>query len=264
MLQKLNDLIKKANTGDIEAQLLLAYIYQYGDDADHSTSESKNIEVDIDLNLAEKWYLLAAEHNSITAQFNLAELNIEKLDLESNKAYSKARYWYEKAACQGDAKSQAWLADLYERGEGGEIDLTKAIFWYEKAANNGWSYAKFKLAFFYATGREVKINHAKAIKLYEESYKENVIDSAYELAYIYEKGLWTNINIEKSQKLYQKASTINYIPALLRLAKAYQLGELGLERNEILFLKYLERAKASTNCVHDNSLEDWELKNSKK
>lgn len=35
MEDHINQLINKANQGDINTQILLGYIYQYGDDGDH-------------------------------------------------------------------------------------------------------------------------------------------------------------------------------------------------------------------------------------
>lgn len=45
--------------------------------------------------------------------------------------------WYRKAADQGYAKAQTYLADMYEYGKGVTMDTSEAAKWYGKAAKQG-------------------------------------------------------------------------------------------------------------------------------
>ena len=56
--------------------------------------------------------------------------------------YSKAKYWYEKAAKQGDADAQIALALLYYDGKGVAKDIKKAKYWCKKSAEQGNTEAK--------------------------------------------------------------------------------------------------------------------------
>ena len=47
---------------------------------------------------------------------------------------SKLTFWYEKAAVQGNAKAQAYLAAIYMLGLGLDTDKGKAAYWAQKAA----------------------------------------------------------------------------------------------------------------------------------
>ncbi len=51
------------------------------------------------------------------------------------KAWSSARFWYEQAAAQGNAKAQFNLGLMYAKGRGGPQDFAEACRWYEKAAH---------------------------------------------------------------------------------------------------------------------------------
>jgi TPR repeat protein len=47
---------------------------------------------------------------------------------------NKAKYWYEKAAKKGDVNGLYAMGNLYRKGIGVEIDLSKAYGWYSLAA----------------------------------------------------------------------------------------------------------------------------------
>jgi TPR repeat protein len=61
--------------------------------------------------------------------------------------FSKAFYWYLKAAKKGDAASEYIVASFYEKGgDGVTIDLTSARLWYALAAAQGDPAAAAKYA----------------------------------------------------------------------------------------------------------------------
>lgn len=72
--------------------------------------------------------------------------------------YTKALYWYEKAANQGYAEGQYFLAVAYTKGQGVRPDHQKAFYWYEKAANQDDSAAQYSLGVSYFLGRGVQEN----------------------------------------------------------------------------------------------------------
>ena len=50
----------------------------------------------------------------------------------------KALEWFRKAANQGEAEAQNWLAVFYDNGRSIRINKTKAKEWYGKACDNGY------------------------------------------------------------------------------------------------------------------------------
>lgn len=258
MENSIQELINKANQGDINSQILLGYIYQYGDDGDHPDSLNKQYIIEKNIQLAEKWYLLAAEQNDENAQINLARLYEYMADEVYDQYYEKALYWLERSANLGNLDAQILAANYYEYGKGVEISLEKTVYWYEKAANNGGKYAKYVLAFFYGTGQGVEFNCKKAVDLYQSAYDAGVQYSSYELGRIYEIGDWVKQDINKARSLYFESAKYNYIPALLRLIRAYICGELNLEKNKNQLLDLMERAKTSELTMDNYALEKWE------
>jgi TPR repeat protein len=51
--------------------------------------------------------------------------------------YAEALKWYHKAADQGEARAQANLGFMYNKGQGVTQDNIEAIKWYQKAAIQG-------------------------------------------------------------------------------------------------------------------------------
>ncbi len=61
--------------------------------------------------------------------------------------YPKAKYWYKKAAEQGNANAQNNLGVLYENGQGVTQNFTQAKSWFEKAAAQGNTLAQHALEY---------------------------------------------------------------------------------------------------------------------
>jgi len=80
------------------------------------------------------------------------------------KDLAKAAEWYDKAAKQGNAYAQFYLANLYEGGKGVEKDIKKAVELFSKAANGGLPQAQTKYAMKLAQGEGVDMDIAEALK----------------------------------------------------------------------------------------------------
>ena len=78
--------------------------------------------------------------------------------------FTKAVYWYKKAAEQGDTKAQLNLAVMFRYGTGVTEDFTQAVYWYKKAAEQGDTKAQLSLAEMYASGDGVPENFVLAYK----------------------------------------------------------------------------------------------------
>jgi len=59
--------------------------------------------------------------------------------------FSKAIYWYRKAAEQGNIGAQHMLGTMHENGQGVPQNFSKAIYWYRKAAEQGNISSQYKL-----------------------------------------------------------------------------------------------------------------------
>jgi len=91
----LDDLRKKAEGGDAQAQLVLAERYDAG------------IGVSKDSTEAAKWYLKAAEQGLVEAQYNRGVMYDKGEGVQKDLAM--AFHWFSAAAEQGDPAAQNWV-----------------------------------------------------------------------------------------------------------------------------------------------------------
>jgi len=73
-----------------------------------------------------------------------------------------ARFWFRKAADQGDIHAQRLLGMMLEQGWGGPQDYPEALMWYRKAAEQGNAVAQSSLGTMYAEGRGVPKDSVRA------------------------------------------------------------------------------------------------------
>ena len=123
-----------------------------------------------------KWYLMAADRNSIVAIIKLANIYQDiGNDYESRK-------WHLKAAEKGEANMQNNLAKMYEEGEGGPVNYAEAIKWYTKAAEQGNAAGQYNLGRVYDDGVGCPTNKSEAIKWYRKAAEQGHTKAKQRLA----------------------------------------------------------------------------------
>ena len=90
--ENINDLIKKAEQGDVEAQYNLGYYYHSGEGVEQSEKK------------ALYWWQKAAKQGHANSQYNLGVNYGKGYGVE--QSYEKAIHWYTKAAEQGFVRAQ--------------------------------------------------------------------------------------------------------------------------------------------------------------
>ncbi|MBI1890220.1 MAG: sel1 repeat family protein [Burkholderiales bacterium] len=131
---EMQDVLSKAQAGDVQAQVRIAGAYRSGKGAPRDPNE------------ALKWYRSAAEQGDAESQTIIATSYL------SERKFEEAFPWYEKAAAQNQPFATHTLAYLYETGSGVEKDSKKALDLYAKAAELGSPEAMFKLGVMYGEG----------------------------------------------------------------------------------------------------------------
>jgi len=112
-----------AEQGDVDIQILLGAMHEYGDG------------VDQDYTAAAKWYMLAAEQGQGLAQYQLG--NLYKKGLGVTQDYKAAIKWYTLAAEQGNADAQYNLGSMYSQGQGVTQDYSRAYIWLNITVSRG-------------------------------------------------------------------------------------------------------------------------------
>ena len=115
---------KAAANGHAFAQLMSAYMYDFGDGI--SANPLKAI----------KLYSAAAKQGDPNATLNLA--NIYLLGRGIPKNIEEGIYWIQEAANLGNAVAESSLGRQYTLGEGVEKSLEKAEYWITKAEESGY------------------------------------------------------------------------------------------------------------------------------
>ncbi|MBU2818217.1 sel1 repeat family protein, partial [Acidithiobacillus ferrooxidans] len=72
------------------------------------------------------------------------------------KNFSRAVYWYRKAADQGNPSAQTNLGVAYYQGDGVKSSTTEALHWWTKAAKQGDARARSYLNVVKLTSRGTK------------------------------------------------------------------------------------------------------------
>jgi hypothetical protein len=130
-----------AETGDIEAQLILGSMHDLG------------LGVPQDYKEAARWYRLAADQGNAKAQLKLGTMY--DIGLGVPRDYKERGKWCRLAAEQGEAFAQLCLGEMYDHGKGTPQDFKEAAKWYRLAAEQGNVFAQEKLGWKYFLGEGV-------------------------------------------------------------------------------------------------------------
>ena len=227
MTERIEELIKLAESGDVEAQFNLGKSFDDGKD------------VDIDKSKAIYWYTKAAELGFSKAQFNLAYMFDVGDGIEIDK--NQAVYWYTKAAEQGHTVAQFNLALMYDIGDGINVDKVKALYWYTKAAEQGYPEAQFNLGFMYDNGDGVDIDKSKAIYWYTKAAEQGIKEAQHNLGFMYNSGDGVDIDKSKAIYWYTKAAEQGYGASQINLGLIYSAGN-GIEVDKSKAIYWFRKA----------------------
>ena len=221
--------IKKAESGDVEAQCFLANHY-------HSKG---------DYSQALSWYHKAAEQNNTDAQLILGNCYYDGLGIEED--YQQAFYWYEKAAALGNAEAQNTLGDCYYYGHGIEMNNQKAFYWYKKAAEQGNAEAQSKLGYCYYYGYGVEKDKQKAVYWYNMAAEQDHEEAQCWLGSYYYKGIGAEEDYQQAFYWYEKAAGLGNAEAQNTLGDCYYYGH-GIEMNNQKAFYWYKKAAEQGNA----------------
>ena len=174
---------ESAELGYLQAQEMMGEIYRCG-----LLGKEKSP------NKSFKWYIMAAEKGSSSAQFYIGNFYSNGYGIE--KDTSLAFEWYSRSAEQQNSSALNNLAYCYEYGVGVEIDLAKALFYYEEAAKLGNTRAQKNLALCYKNGTGVNPDAHKYFYWIHEAAKQSDLDAIDKIAFYY----FIGFGVEKSNE----------------------------------------------------------------
>ena len=89
-------------------------------------------------------------------------------------------------------------------------DYSKAVYWFEKAANLGHANAQYLLGRMYEEGRIIKKDGRKAFVYYEQSAIQDHVDAQYALSSMYYEGEGVVKDLDQALLWFEKAEAIHH------------------------------------------------------
>jgi TPR repeat protein len=127
--------------------------------------------------------LFAVVHTSTAmAKKELTDFHAEAAEYYEEGNFKKAYKTYYKLAKIGDHKSQYWVAQMYARGEGKDVDLEEAYAWAYLAAESGNDIAIEKSTALFESNPDKAAAQKRADKLMKKYGKEAQEERAARIA----------------------------------------------------------------------------------
>lgn len=208
----IEETIKLADSGNVQAQLLLGYSYLYGENG-----------LKADYAKAFEYYGKAALQNDPAGLNNLGSLYYGGIGIARNPA--KAAILFAKAAELGDSEAAVNLGFMYISGNGAEKNKLLALDYFEKAAAEGNIIAKFMTGYAYYIGAERPQNYAKAAPLIKAAADAGIDEAQVVLADIYINGRGFPQNYNNAVKYLRQAASQGKTEAMMTLADILTAGE---------------------------------------
>jgi TPR repeat protein len=161
--------------------------------------------------------------------------------------YAEALAWDSKSANQGIALGEKSLADLYFDGLGVPRDYTQAFAWYQKAADQGDAAAEEAVGRFHLYGIGMAIDFSQARALFLKAEAQGNGDADYDLGAAYEFGISGKKDMAEAIAWYQKGAALGSAIAEDKLGEKYMSG-IGVQRDYAQALAWFQKAAAQGNA----------------
>jgi len=231
-----NDLAKKAEAGDAEAQVQLGRAYEEGNGVLQSDES------------AVRWYRKSAEQGNANAENSLGVMYALGRGVPRDK--EEALRWYKKAAKQGLPEADFNVAVCYYNGDGVASDLNRAYAWMVIAKRHGSSSAEqalpqishdlqghlelatLFLAQLYEKGDETPKDPKGAFDIYfqEANSDPRSVRGTFKLCQFYGTGIGVSKDLIQARSWCKKAARNGNEEAYVILGRMAENG-VGEERN---------------------------------
>jgi TPR repeat protein len=171
--------LQAAEGNDAKAQYILAKMYMAGNGVEESYEKSKS------------WYLKSADLGFPESQLVVGvAYSTGAITKDGKEDKVQAAIWVKKAAEQGLADAQVYLASMYESGEGVDKNINEALRWTELAAKQGNEDAMKRLS-------ELRKANAKsaAISSWIGRYKGTLFGDAAATMHVTQEGEKLNFDL---------------------------------------------------------------------
>ena len=223
-----------AEQGDVEAQMLLAGIYEEGELLPQDYTQ------------AALWFRRAAEQGDSHAQYTLGWIYEQGRGLPRDDM--QAAEWYHRAAGQGVAYAQLALADMYATGCGVLQNGVQAAVWLDRALSHEDETLLLILAWDCQSaqgegGRGGRQSDAWAAKFFRKSAENGNTFAQYSLGKLYEEGCGLPQDFSQAAVWYRRAAEQGEAKAQFSLGALYEAGR-GIPQDFLLAAEWYSLAAA--------------------
>ncbi len=186
-----------------------------------------------------KKYLIIAIAIGSLLNISCENMSIRKecmlgLSCVNKKDYTRAAYWFHKAAKQGDSVAEFIIGDDYFYGHGLSKNYIKARFWFKKSATQNYALAQYRLGELYDNGMGIPKNYAKAMYWYNKAAAKGLFSGQIRMAYFqmyghangYNVTHYPNLSYTLRRKFYLKAAELGDAWAESGLSDNYQMNRI--------------------------------------
>ena len=190
-----SEALRKAKTGDSDAQWQLARMYRNGTNGvSHSYEE------------AIKWYTKAADAGHPRALCGLASMYENGLGVD--KSTTEAMNLYLRSGEKGYAHAYSCIGFMYEDGVGVAKSKEKAFSYYLKAARMGGVSGQCNAGRCYAHGIGCKQSGQESIKWLLKAAEQNSTEAYYRLGLYYELGIGVEMSETTAIKYFKRGAEL--------------------------------------------------------
>jgi TPR repeat protein len=252
---KLNDLLKKAEAGDVLAMVEVGRAYEEGGNWGRSPSQANTDLADstIDTSRSAYWYEKAANLGNAEAQFRMARLmmpNDGDKDATTShpKDAMKAIEWFSKAVEQKHVLAAYQLGTIYENGKHVTVDLVRAFDLYQLAALGNNPDAMLKLAGFLYQGKGVAQDKKESLRFLVRSAELGNVDAQYSLGNQYHDGELMPRSLELAISWWKQSAIGGNLLGMVRMAELYFFSTdeaVLIEKDNVLAYSWYNLAAVS-------------------
>ena len=222
-----NELLRKAESGDVDSIIDIALAYTYGEEGEDNIDKSyywfsRALEIEPENVRAinglgncyyygdgvakdelkgVQLYRKAAEMDGMGGQYNLAK----HLEKEKNP---ECMEWFQKVSDAGDEDAPFDMACIFYDGEIVPQDIKLAFHNLRLASERGNTYAMTRLGVEYLQGRHIEKDPSKAFELFNKAYESGNGLAARQMAIAYLNGFGVEPDITKFIEWGEKAADL--------------------------------------------------------
>lgn len=199
------------------------------------------------------WYRKAAEQGNADGQFYLAWRYREGKGVA--KDLKQSFHWLLQAAEQGHFRAQNTLGFCYNNGEGVARSYSDAVSWYYRSAQQGYSWGEYNLGYNYIKGKGVPKDLEKGVEWYTRAADQKHLWAMNNLGLCFRDGNGTPKDLERAFTLFEAAAWKKYAHAQYNVGLCYENG-WGTQRNHAKAIEWYSKA---ANQGHKKAKEalDW-------